>query len=325
GSEDPDTTPFLEIADQKGNPLKIPHKERKALILAMGFHEKGRSLMKRKQYDNALCHLLQADQQFSKCDSALLTSVDNYAVLQLDIVWCYRALEALSCLDDGKSRLRRAEDCFLQCYGEQRERLRMIKVNCSHVYNSNLAAANHISSRRQEQEELKQRERQKRRRRMEDISSLTEMGFSRRDAARALHRADGDVDKACEVRGGFITSLSEKRSQLKIQFKTDTPSSDPPGLQSTRSAEQQQHRGGRESREGGAGTPPDTALHHLTSTVLIGSSMCLLSSEDEELVSEVLDDISHHEEDYLDLTLEEESELIDTMKTYLSRGPTHTV
>uniref|UniRef100_A0A3Q2EHN2 Negative regulator of ubiquitin like proteins 1 n=1 Tax=Cyprinodon variegatus TaxID=28743 RepID=A0A3Q2EHN2_CYPVA len=64
GGEDPDTTPFLEIADQKGNPLKIPHQEKKALILAMGFHEKGRSLMKRKQYDNALCHLLQADQQF---------------------------------------------------------------------------------------------------------------------------------------------------------------------------------------------------------------------------------------------------------------------
>lgn len=90
GSEDPDTTPVLEIADQRGNPLKIPHKEKKvgrrresargvrvqvhqnlmcvsahqALILAMGFHEKGRSLMKKKQFDNALCHLLQADQQF---------------------------------------------------------------------------------------------------------------------------------------------------------------------------------------------------------------------------------------------------------------------
>lgn len=90
GSEDPDTTPFLEIADQKGNPLKIPPTEKKvefetgrsvevrhqgallcnlcvcvqALILAMGFHEKGRALMKRKQHDNALCHLLQADQQF---------------------------------------------------------------------------------------------------------------------------------------------------------------------------------------------------------------------------------------------------------------------
>lgn len=48
-------------------------------------------------------------------------------------------------------------------------------------------------------------------------------------------------------------------------------------------------------------------------------------SEDEELVSEVLDDISRHEEDYLDLTLEEESELIEKMKTFLSRAPTHTV
>lgn len=42
-------------------------------------------------------------------------------------------------------------------------------------------------------------------------------------------------------------------------------------------------------------------------------------------MNEVLEDISHHEEDYLDLTLEEESELIATMKSYLNRGPTHSV
>lgn len=64
----------------------------------------------------------------SKCGSALLGSVDNFAVLQLDIVWCYRALKALTCLDDAKKRLQSAEECFLQCYGQQQQRLLMIKV-----------------------------------------------------------------------------------------------------------------------------------------------------------------------------------------------------
>lgn len=46
---------------------------------------------------------------------------------------------------------------------------------------------------------MKQMERQKRRIRMEAVSTLTEMGFNRRDAAHALHHADGDVAKAYTV------------------------------------------------------------------------------------------------------------------------------
>lgn len=64
----------------------------------------------------------------SQCGSELLSSVDNYAVLQLDVVWCYQALEALGCLQDGRARLQRAEEAFHRCYGEMRQRLLRIQV-----------------------------------------------------------------------------------------------------------------------------------------------------------------------------------------------------
>ncbi|XP_028288649.1 NEDD8 ultimate buster 1 [Parambassis ranga] len=405
GSEDPDTTPFLEIGDQKGNPLKIPHQEKKALILAMGFHEKGRSLMKRKQYDNALCHLLQADQQFSKCGSALLGSVDNYAVLQLDIVWCYRALEALSCLDDGKSRLQKAEDLFLQCYGEQQQRLLMIKGNTGredvlflrlYLLQSLLAflegndsqarlqlsrveslygrlcldsekmaqlvilgfterearlglracqgdlqeAAIHISNRRQERAELEQRERQKRRSRMEAISTLAELGFSRRDAARALHHANGDVDRAYAIlldssQAAQLTnnnmegavSPAKVQQLLYLGFEQDSAEA---ALRLTGGDVQSATQllldnQGVISPELLSVSPPSTSTSSPSSSPSSELPSTSSNSEDSELVNEVLEDISHHEEDYLDLTLEEESELIATMKSYLNREPTHTV
>ncbi|XP_062235636.1 NEDD8 ultimate buster 1 isoform X2 [Platichthys flesus] len=403
GSEDSSNVPFLEIADQKGNPLKIPHRERKALILAMGFHEKGRSLMKRKQYDDALCHLLQADQQFSVCGSALLSSVDNFSVLQLDIVWCYRALEALACLEDGRSRLQQAEDGFLRCYGARQERLLMIKGNTgreevlflrlyllqsllSYIEGNDIQArhqltkveslfshlcldsekmaqlmalgfserearlglracqgdlpeaAIHISTRRQEREELKQRERQKRSRRTEDISALAELGYSRRDAARALHRADGDVNKACEIlqdasqaaqatndsRGG-VASPEKVEQLLYLGFERDASEAALTLMDGDVQSAAQFLLDNQGVLSPPSSSPSTEEPSTSSSTSTEEPSTSSSTIEDEELVSEVLEDLSRHEEDYLDLTLEEESELINTMKTFLSRGAAHTM
>ncbi|XP_061777458.1 NEDD8 ultimate buster 1 isoform X3 [Nerophis ophidion] len=391
GTDDLHTTPFLEVADQKGNPLKIPHKEKKALIVAMGFHEKGRALMKRKCHDDALCHLLQADHHFSQCGSTLLGSVDNYGVLQLDIVWCYQALEALSCLDDGRARLLRAEDCFLRCYGEQQQRLLMIKGNTgreealflrlyllqsllSFVEGNDLQAqelltkveslygrlcpdsdkmtelmllgfserearlslracqgdvheaAMLISNQRQEREELKHRERQKRKNMMAGISVLTEAGYSKKDAARALQQANGNVDKAFEI-------LLEA-SQASPKSNTDREETVSP-----ESLEQLLYLGFE-------GTEAEMALVLTGGDVQLATQLLLdnqgvvpagatppseeepstsSSSADSELVNEVLEDISRHEDDYLDLTLEEESRLIATIKNYLSRESSQSV
>ncbi|XP_056155028.1 NEDD8 ultimate buster 1 [Lampris incognitus] len=401
GSEDPKIKPFLEIADQKGNPLKIPADEKKALIVAMGFHEKGRSLMKRKQYDDALCHLLQADSQFEKCGSTLLRIVDNYAVLQLDIVWCYRALEALCCLDDGKMRLQKAEDCFLQCYGEQQERLMMIKGNTGrekvlflrlYLLQSLLSyiegndtqarlnldkveglyshlcldsekmaqlmslgftetearlglracqgdlqeAAVHIINRRQEREEMKDSQRKKRRKEMVAITSLRELGYSQRDAARALHQADGDVNRAYEilVNSAQVTNNNteevvspEKLGQLLyLGFEREVSEM---ALRLAGGDVQSAIKLVLDNHGSPSTSPPSSSSSSSSSSSEIPSCSSDTSAETETenrmLVNEVLEDISRHEEDYLDVTLEEESELIATMKTYLSQGSAHTM
>ncbi|CDQ65175.1 unnamed protein product [Oncorhynchus mykiss] len=373
GTDDPATTPFLEIADQKGNPLKIPHSKKKALILAMGFHEKGRALMKRKQYETALGHLVQADDQFVKCGSKLLNTVDNYAVLQLDIVWCYRALEALSYLDDGKRRLQIAEDCFHNCYGDQHQRLMKIKGNTrgeevlflrlyllqsilAHMVGNERQATQklkqaedlyerlcvdpgeikvlkdlgfseqearlglrachgnvgeatlHITHRRQEREEMKQKESEKRRMCVEGLATLRALGYSKKDAAWALLQTDGDMDGAYRMLLDSAARTNNAElpiSQSKVEQLTypgfDNQVVLPPELLSP---------------------SPASSLSEEPSTTYesAGSGNQGEAPTDVDLVNEVLEDIPIHEEDYLDLTLEEESEVIDKMKSYLYKN-----
>lgn len=55
---------------------------------------------------------------------------------------------------------------------------------------------------------MKGREREKRRRRLQDINTLVELGYSKRDASKALHHAKGDVDRAYGVKHNNTTPPS---------------------------------------------------------------------------------------------------------------------
>lgn len=128
GSKDADKDDYyLQIADQSGRALQLPQEERKALVIAMSLHEKGREALHQGDYPSALVFLLEAEQEFSVCNSQLVNSVDNFAILNLDISWCYLMLQAVSEIPNAIHRLESCERMFKESYGSNLERLNTIK------------------------------------------------------------------------------------------------------------------------------------------------------------------------------------------------------
>jgi tetratricopeptide (TPR) repeat protein len=117
----------LEISDQTGKRMEMPNEERKALIMAMSFHEKGRASLKKNNFELALVLLLEAIDEYHNCHSDLLKRVDNYALLNLDVAWCYLKLGNMSELPNAAALLMECETNFVNSYGANLERVVALK------------------------------------------------------------------------------------------------------------------------------------------------------------------------------------------------------
>ncbi|XP_063671113.1 NEDD8 ultimate buster 1 isoform X11 [Pan troglodytes] len=349
---DPEMTPYLDIANQTGRSIRIPPSERKALMLAMGYHEKGRAFLKRKEYGIALPCLLDADKYFCECCRELLDTVDNYAVLQLDIVWCYFRLEQLECLDDAEKKLNLAQKCFKNCYGENHQRLVHIKGNCgkekvlflrlyllqgirNYHSGNDVEACEYLNK---ELAQIRKEEKEKKRRRLENIRFLKGMGYSTHAAQQALHAASGNLDEALKILLSNPQMWWLNDSNPETDNRQESPSQEnidqlvymgfdalvaEAALRVFRgnvqlAAQTLAHNGGSLPPELPL-SPEDSLSPPATSPSDSAGTSSASTDEDmeTEAVNEILEDIPEHEEDYLDSTLEDEEIIIAEYLSYV--------
>lgn len=217
---------YMQMEDQEGNAVYLPANERKAIMMGLALHEKGRACMNRENYSEALVLFLEADNEFSTCQSRLLESVDNYALLNLDIVWCYLCLKSVTQLPDAERRLQLCEANFRKSYGDNFDRVISLKgsegsekalVMRLHLLQAILYY--HQNRRNEAASILALAESELLRLKVDEIKLITmvEMGYDLTEARIALRASSNDIEAAVF----WITQRREKRQEARKKSRKE--------------------------------------------------------------------------------------------------------
>ena len=216
----------LQIADQSGRAIDLPDSERKALIMAMSLHEKGREALQKCDYPSALVFLLEAEHEFANCRSELVESVDNFAILNLDIAWSYLMINAVAELPHAQTRLDNCERMFKESYGTNLERLQSIKgstgqeaVLLMRLHLLQGIVAFHLGNEREAKLLLKKTkiESQLLEVNEELLYQLMDMGYSMVESRLGLRSARGDIQGAVE----HINQRRIEREEIRKKEKAE--------------------------------------------------------------------------------------------------------
>ncbi|TVU16310.1 hypothetical protein EJB05_39867 [Eragrostis curvula] len=204
----------LDLEDQSGQKVMFGSvDDMKALKMALMLHQKGKTLMMKQMFKEALDVLVMAEEAFSLCDAKLIEKVDNVPMLQLDIVWCYFMLRDISRLEVAGTRLEKARSGLESSHGKDSTRFRLLQAGRQAdlaiyvrlellegvvAYHNGQSEKAHgsLTSAQVKYLQLQVPD--------EAIAMLTEMGYSTRSAKRALKMTGYDiqssVDLLCEER-----------------------------------------------------------------------------------------------------------------------------
>lgn len=189
-------------------------------------YEKGRVQLKQEKFSDALILFLEADEELKSCNSTLVQSVDNVALLNLDIVWCYLNLRSIMQLPDAETRLKICEDNFKRSYGENLSRVESVKGSSENektliarlqlmkgvLYfhqNRRLEAQSMMNLAEQSIQALKVNE--------ASMELLIEMGYTKSEAITGLRSSYNSISDAINFIAERRGKLKESRREAKIE------------------------------------------------------------------------------------------------------------
>lgn len=198
--------------------------------MSLLLYEKGRVQLKNEKFSDALILFLEADNEIKSCQSNLVDSVDNIAIMNLDIVWCYLNLKSIMQLPDAEKRLQICEENFKKSYGENLSRVQNVKGSAENE--KLLIARLHLmkgilffhQNRRAEALmliEIAENEIQKLNVDDQSVNMLIEMGYSKSEAVTGLRSSfnsiEGAVDLILDRRQKFKKAREEGRKERNVE------------------------------------------------------------------------------------------------------------
>ncbi|XP_041040934.1 NEDD8 ultimate buster 1-like isoform X2 [Carcharodon carcharias] len=310
--------PYLKIVNHKGEIIKVPEEKRVIILIALILHEVGRSNMKKENYEEALEFLNLAENEFGHCDEVQLSSIDNYGVLHLDVMWCNFKLQKIECLRDAESRLKDAQRYFKNCFGVNLERLEQLEDNSGRdkILHLRLYILLGVQFYHKQMEKDALRDLTKALKLLDelrlndfDVVCLASEGFTVREARFGLRGTGGDFEKA-------KLHIEKKRERAQQQRREAEERREQP----TRGAELNntlQVVSGQANQVSPPNSNPlssvDTVTQSspsVTSSPTFPTTDAESSSEDDEILKEILSLLPEDDDDYIDTTLEDEEAII---------------
>ncbi|KAM7265759.1 hypothetical protein ACFE04_003442 [Oxalis oulophora] len=122
----------LELENQSGETVELGSEtDQQALMMGLMFHENGKALIKKQKFKDALEVLLMGEEAFLLCNPKIIEFIDNVAILQIDMVWCYFMLQDISWLSVAGVRLEKARKGLERAHGKDFSRVRLLQPACT--------------------------------------------------------------------------------------------------------------------------------------------------------------------------------------------------